>query len=73
MVKQWLHEAELGLAGSSREAARVRQYRYDGLRKWQVGTIVAMHDHLSLPSLTVSSSLAINAMLVVLTHIFPSH
>ena len=61
MVKQWLHEAELGLAGSSREAARVRQYRYDGLRKWQVGTIVA-----TLPVLLQLAAILFFAGLLIL-------
>lgn len=42
MVKQWLHENELGLFGTSRDIARLRQYRYEALRKWHVGTIVAL-------------------------------
>ncbi len=61
MVKQWLHEAEVGLSGTSREAARVRQYRYDGLRKWQVGTIVAM-----LPVLLQLAAILFFAGLLVL-------
>ncbi|KAI0640224.1 hypothetical protein C8Q77DRAFT_1018419, partial [Trametes polyzona] len=40
MVKQWLHELSVGLSGTSRESARVRQYRVNSLRRWQVGGIV---------------------------------
>ncbi|KAM5538441.1 hypothetical protein V8D89_007774 [Ganoderma adspersum] len=40
IVKQWLYEVSSGLSGSSRETARVRQYRLNGLMKWQVGAIV---------------------------------
>ncbi|KAI0640222.1 hypothetical protein C8Q77DRAFT_119620 [Trametes polyzona] len=42
MVKQWFHENEHGLSGTSRDAARLRQHRYDSLIKWRVGTIVAI-------------------------------
>ncbi|RPD56504.1 hypothetical protein L227DRAFT_508225 [Lentinus tigrinus ALCF2SS1-6] len=61
MVKQWLHEAELGLTGTSREAARIRQYRYDGMQKWQVGMIVA-----TLPVLLQLAAMLFFAGLLVL-------
>ncbi|KAM5530576.1 hypothetical protein V8D89_015770 [Ganoderma adspersum] len=41
MVKQWLHQYDLGLSGNSHEIARVRQYRYESLVKWHVVEIVA--------------------------------
>lgn len=41
MVKQWLHQYDLGLSGNSHEVARVRQYRYESLVKWRVIEIVA--------------------------------
>lgn len=41
MVKQWLHQYDLGLSGNSHEVARVRQYRYESLVKWRVVEIVA--------------------------------
>ena len=40
IVKQWLHQAVMGLSGTSRESARFRQHRLDGLLKWRVGSIV---------------------------------
>ncbi|TFK93332.1 hypothetical protein K466DRAFT_454300, partial [Polyporus arcularius HHB13444] len=39
-VKQWIYEAMVG--GTSRESARLRQYRFDGLLKWHVGTVVVV-------------------------------
>ncbi|OBZ67020.1 hypothetical protein A0H81_13039 [Grifola frondosa] len=38
LVKQWLNQYSYGLIGAShsRETARLRQYRYDSLVKWQV-------------------------------------
>lgn len=62
MVKQWLHENELGLFGTSRDIARLRQYRYEALRKWHVGTIVAV-----LPILLqLASALFLAGLLVLL-------
>ncbi|KAI0778951.1 hypothetical protein BD413DRAFT_122445 [Trametes elegans] len=40
MVKQWLHELSVGVSGTSRESARIRQYRVNSLRRWHVGGIV---------------------------------
>ncbi|KAI0760436.1 hypothetical protein C8Q74DRAFT_1296310 [Fomes fomentarius] len=40
IVKQWLQEVIVGLSGTSRDSARLRQYRLNGLLKWRVGTIV---------------------------------
>ncbi|EIW63836.1 uncharacterized protein TRAVEDRAFT_84539, partial [Trametes versicolor FP-101664 SS1] len=40
MVKQWLHELSVGVSGTSRESARIRQYRVNSLRRWRVGGIV---------------------------------
>ncbi|KAM5543415.1 hypothetical protein V8D89_002666 [Ganoderma adspersum] len=42
MVKQWLYEESRGLSGTSRETARLRQYRLNSLIKWHVGAIVAL-------------------------------
>ncbi|RPD61486.1 hypothetical protein L227DRAFT_500242, partial [Lentinus tigrinus ALCF2SS1-6] len=39
-LKQWIYEATVG--GSSRESARLRQYRLHGLLRWRVGTIVVI-------------------------------
>ncbi|KAI1793408.1 hypothetical protein LXA43DRAFT_242735 [Ganoderma leucocontextum] len=41
-VRQWLHQYSSGLSGTSREVARLRQYRYESLIKWQVAGIVTM-------------------------------
>ncbi|KAI0665544.1 hypothetical protein C8Q78DRAFT_986265 [Trametes maxima] len=40
-VKQWLHEYGVGLSGTSRQVACLRQRRLDGLQKWRVAGIVA--------------------------------
>ncbi|RPD82734.1 hypothetical protein L226DRAFT_528866 [Lentinus tigrinus ALCF2SS1-7] len=40
MVKQWLHELSIGVSGTSRESARIRQYRLNSLKRWRVGSIV---------------------------------
>ncbi|TFK93341.1 hypothetical protein K466DRAFT_478823, partial [Polyporus arcularius HHB13444] len=42
MVKQWLHELSVGVSGESRECARRRQYRLDGIIRWRIGTIVVV-------------------------------
>ncbi|RPD69466.1 hypothetical protein L226DRAFT_275255 [Lentinus tigrinus ALCF2SS1-7] len=39
-VKQWIYEATVG--GNSRESARLRQHRLNGLLQWRVGTIVVV-------------------------------
>ena len=41
LVKQWLQEARDGLSGTSRECARLRQHRLNGLVKWRIDIIVA--------------------------------
>ena len=59
-VKQWIYEAIV--TGTSRESARLRQYRLNGLRKWHVGTIVVV-----LPVLLqLSSVLFLSGLLVLL-------
>ncbi|KAI1783248.1 hypothetical protein LXA43DRAFT_1134034, partial [Ganoderma leucocontextum] len=40
IVKQWLNGLSIGLSGNSRESARLRQYRLNGLLRWRVGTII---------------------------------
>ena len=42
MVKQWLHELSVGVSGDSRECARRRQYRLDGIIRWRIGAIVVV-------------------------------
>ena len=41
-VKQWLNHYLLGLSGASRDVARLRQFRLNGLRRWHVEGIVAV-------------------------------
>ena len=41
-VKQWIHEYLSGLWGTSREIARLREYRLQGLTKWRVDMVVAV-------------------------------
>ncbi|KAI0371284.1 hypothetical protein BV20DRAFT_1051695 [Pilatotrama ljubarskyi] len=40
LVKQWLRQYLAGSSSISRERTRIRQYRYDGLRKWRVPEII---------------------------------
>ncbi|KAH9830358.1 uncharacterized protein C8Q71DRAFT_851345 [Rhodofomes roseus] len=40
LVKQWLQRYESVISGSQRERVLVRQYRFNGLRKWKVATII---------------------------------
>ncbi|EJF56145.1 hypothetical protein DICSQDRAFT_18144, partial [Dichomitus squalens LYAD-421 SS1] len=42
LVKQWLHEYEAGISGTSVEIARLRQYRLNHLAKWRVAEIIAI-------------------------------
>lgn len=51
LAKQWLSEYSSGLTGTSREAARLRQYRLNNLGKWYVGDIIAVIPMLLLFSL----------------------
>ncbi|KAH9886470.1 hypothetical protein C8Q73DRAFT_281363 [Cubamyces lactineus] len=41
-VKQWLNHYALWLSGASRDVARLRQFRLNGLRRWHVESIVAV-------------------------------
>ncbi|KAI0697485.1 hypothetical protein C8T65DRAFT_614721 [Cerioporus squamosus] len=59
-VKQWLYEAMV--EGTSRESARLRQYRLNGLKKWHVGTIVVLPPIL----LQLASVLFLAGLLVLL-------
>ncbi|RPD61654.1 hypothetical protein L226DRAFT_545226 [Lentinus tigrinus ALCF2SS1-7] len=40
LVKQWLREYLAGSSNISRESIRIRQYRYEGLRRWYVPEII---------------------------------
>ena len=42
LVKQWLNEYKSGMASVSPEIARIRQFRYDGLKKWRVQAIMML-------------------------------
>ena len=62
MAKQWLNEYSTGLSGNSRQIARLRQLRLNGLRRWHVKEIVAV-----LPVLLqVASALFFAGLLVLL-------
>ncbi|TFK86192.1 hypothetical protein K466DRAFT_493270, partial [Polyporus arcularius HHB13444] len=58
-VKQWIYEALV--PGTSLESARLRQYRFDGLLKWRVATVVVV-----LPILLQLASVLFLAGLLVL-------
>ncbi|OSD01205.1 hypothetical protein PYCCODRAFT_1337545, partial [Trametes coccinea BRFM310] len=67
MIKQWLHETEVGLSGTSRDTARLRQLRLDSLEKWHVGVIVA-----TLPVLLqIASALFFAGLLIFLWTLHP--
>ena len=61
MVKQWLNEYSTGLSGKSRQIARLRQLRLNGLRRWRVKEIVVV-----LPVLLQTASALFFAGLLVL-------
>lgn len=42
LVKQWLHQYMSPTSGTYRDRSLIRQYRYDGLQKWRVMTIVGL-------------------------------
>ncbi|KAI0808253.1 hypothetical protein C8Q74DRAFT_1187781, partial [Fomes fomentarius] len=42
MVKQWLNQYATGMDSVSPEIARLRQFRYDNLRKWKVAEIMML-------------------------------
>ncbi|KIY64603.1 hypothetical protein CYLTODRAFT_89562 [Cylindrobasidium torrendii FP15055 ss-10] len=51
LSKQWLRQYTSFIAGSARERALIRQFRYDGMEKWAVRTIIGLLPtilHLSL-------------------------
>ena len=62
MAKQWLNEYSAGLSGNSRQIARLRQLRLNGLRRWHVKEIVAALSVL----LQVASALFFAGLLVLL-------
>ncbi|KAI0708749.1 hypothetical protein C8T65DRAFT_209367 [Cerioporus squamosus] len=65
MVKQWLHEYNSGLSGTSRQVARLRQLRLKSLKRWHVADIVSV-----LPVLLqIASALFFAGMLVLLWHL----
>ncbi|KAG7443318.1 uncharacterized protein BT62DRAFT_857054, partial [Guyanagaster necrorhizus] len=42
LVKQWLHHYMILPSGTPRERSHIRQYRYMGLRRWQVPLIIGL-------------------------------
>ena len=67
MVKQWLNEYSTGLSGNSRQIARLRQLRLNGLRRWRVKEIVSF-----LPVLLqIASALFFAGLLVLLWQLNP--
>ncbi|KDQ18210.1 hypothetical protein BOTBODRAFT_128301, partial [Botryobasidium botryosum FD-172 SS1] len=54
LAKQWLNNYDYSnVSGSTRERARLRQYRYTGLQKWKVPEIIALLPLLLLASLAL--------------------
>ncbi|KAM5543416.1 hypothetical protein V8D89_002667, partial [Ganoderma adspersum] len=62
IIKQWLYEESKGLSGTSRETARLRQYRLNSLIKWHVGAIVLIPSIL----LQVTLFLFLSGLLILL-------
>lgn len=62
MVKQWLNEYSSGVSGTSRPAARVRQYRLNNLRTWRVEDIIGVIPVL----LQLALALFLSGMLILL-------
>ena len=68
LVKQWLHQYGQSLSGTSPDVARLRQYRYDSLHKWQVPEIIA-----ALPILLqLALALFLVGLIVLLWQLHPS-
>lgn len=68
MVRQWLHQYSSGLSGTSRETARLRQYRYESVQNWRVPEIVVM-----LPVLLqLALVLFLAGLLILLWNLYPS-
>ena len=68
IVKQWLNGLTVGLSGTSRESARLRQYRLNGLLQWHVNTIVFFPSIL----LQVALVLFLAGLLVLLWTLHPT-
>ncbi|PIL23291.1 hypothetical protein GSI_14601 [Ganoderma sinense ZZ0214-1] len=68
IVKQWLNGLTVGLSGTSRESARLRQYRLNGLLRWHVGTIVFIPSIL----LQVALVLFLAGLLILLWSLHPT-
>lgn len=67
MIKQWLHQYTKGISGVSREAARLRQHRYESLHQWRVPQIIMV-----LPILLqVSLFLFLAGVVILLWNIHP--
>ncbi|KAI1787539.1 hypothetical protein LXA43DRAFT_1064265 [Ganoderma leucocontextum] len=62
IVKQWLYEMSKGLSGTSRETARLRQYRLNSLIEWRVGAIILIPSLL----LQVALFLFLSGLLILL-------
>ncbi|TBU26503.1 hypothetical protein BD311DRAFT_446354 [Dichomitus squalens] len=68
LVKQWLHQYSQSLSGMSPDIARLRQYRYDSLNRWQVPEIIA-----ALPILLqLALALFLAGLIVLLWNLHPS-
>ncbi|KAI0666944.1 hypothetical protein C8Q78DRAFT_406810 [Trametes maxima] len=66
VVKQWLNEFSSPIQGTTREAARLRQYRLENLERWHVGFIV-----MTIPVLLqIALALFLAGLLVLL---YPLH
>lgn len=68
IMRQWLHQYSSGLSGTSRETARLRQYRYESVQNWRVPEIVVM-----LPVLLqLALVLFLAGLLILLWNLYPS-
>ncbi|KAI0946259.1 hypothetical protein AcV7_010283 [Taiwanofungus camphoratus] len=65
LVKQWLNQYTDQLSDPSREAARLRQFRHDGLLKWKVPGIISLLPFI----LQVALALFFGALVQLLWHL----
>ncbi|GJJ14913.1 hypothetical protein Clacol_009183 [Clathrus columnatus] len=68
LVKQWVHAYHSGLYGNPRSYGRLRQFRYDGIKKWRISGIIR-----ALPSLMyLAVILFFVGLLILLSNLDPA-
>ncbi|PBK93026.1 hypothetical protein ARMGADRAFT_1102628 [Armillaria gallica] len=76
LAKQWMHHYDVSsTSGSARERARLRQFRYTALRKWQVPMIIGCFPvllHLSLAIFLIGLILSLLSLQLRILYIVAS-